>query len=337
MDPPDSCRHSHHHPHREGRRPRDNDSRSRSPRPHPDSSSRLQKRRQRSPLAHHHGRKRDKPVQAVLPNNARNLVKGDFAVFRPLLALYLDIQKGKDIDTMTEREVKGRWKSFFCKWNRGELSSGYYDPETLRKAAESSASSDTQRNSGHDNQDRGIVDEAENDSSSEDEMGPALPSRQERTRRQGPNVPGRQDLEMKREMEEEDRQARLNDIRYARKNDRTEQKALLEELLPRSDMGRERQLEKKKLLNEKLKGFREKSPDRGAGEVSDADLMGDDGIDALKRENKEMERKKTEREIRKEEHLRAKAAEREERLRGYREKEEGTIGMLKALAKQRFG
>jgi len=33
-----------------------------------------------------------------------------------MFALYLDIQKQLDIDTLTENEVKGRWKSFVGKW-----------------------------------------------------------------------------------------------------------------------------------------------------------------------------------------------------------------------------
>lgn len=33
-----------------------------------------------------------------------------------MFALYLDIQKQIDIDTLDETEVKGRWKSFVSKW-----------------------------------------------------------------------------------------------------------------------------------------------------------------------------------------------------------------------------
>jgi hypothetical protein len=126
-------------------------------------------------------------------------------------------------------------------------------------------------------------------------------------------------------MDEEDGLARRDDIRFARKLDRKEQKAALDELVPRAEAGtRERQLEKKKEVNEKMKSFREKSP--GAAEVPDAELMG--GGDSIE---------KNERELRKEEILRARMAEREERLQEYRTKEEGTMAMLKALAKQRFG
>lgn len=67
--------------------------------------------------------------------------------------------------------------------------------------------------------------------------------------------------------------------------------------------------------------------------------MGPGGNDlaSLKREKEKEQRKKNEREIRREEILRARAAEREERIQKYREKEQETIGWLQTLAKQRFG
>jgi hypothetical protein len=138
-------------------------------------------------------------------------------------------------------------------------------------------------------------------------------------------------------MEEEDGIVKRDDIRFARKIDRKEQKAALNELVPRAEAGtRERQLEKKKEVNETMKAFREKSP--GAAEIPDTELMGGgDGINDFKKQKQEYERKKNERELRKEEILRARQAEREERLQEYRTKEEGTMAMLKALAKQRFG
>jgi hypothetical protein len=139
------------------------------------------------------------------------------------------------------------------------------------------------------------------------------------------------------EMEEEDALARRDDMRYDRKLERKAQKAALDELVPRAEAGtRERQLEKKKELNEKMKSFRERSP--GAAEVPDTELMGGgDGAGEYKKLKQDLERKKNERELRKEEILRARMAEREERLSEHRAKEESTMEMLKALAKQRFG
>jgi len=138
-------------------------------------------------------------------------------------------------------------------------------------------------------------------------------------------------------MDVEDELARREDLRYARKVDRKEQKAALDELVPRAEAGtRERRLEKKKEVNEKMKSFREKSPD--AAEVPDTELMGGgDGIESYKKQKQEFERKKNERELRKEEFLRARQAERDERMQEYRQKEDSTMAMLKALAKQRFG
>lgn len=129
----------------------------------------------------------------------------------------------------------------------------------------------------------------------------------------------------------------MQDLRYARKVDRKDQKERLEELVPRADAGtHERKLEKKQEATATMRSYRDaKSP--GAEEVREADLMGDDGIDGYKKQKKEAERKKNERELRKEEILRARAAEREERLAEHRAREDKTMDMLKALAKQRFG
>ena len=71
----------------------------------------------------------------------------------------------------------------------------------------------------------------------------------------------------------------------------------------------------------------------------DEDLMGsgENDLAAIKKAQEKEERRKNEREIKREEILRARAAEREERVQRYRQKEEETIGWLKALAKQRFG
>ncbi|KIN02035.1 hypothetical protein OIDMADRAFT_121262 [Oidiodendron maius Zn] len=283
-----------------------------------------------------------------LPYKSRPLTKRDYEVFKPMFALYLDIQKGKVLDDLDEVEVKGRWKSFLGKWNRGELAEGWYDPSTLQKARQSASaplgsSSNTQAKSIKttvlDSGGMSTQGVAEGDSESDDSVGPMLPGQEDRSKRKrtGPSIPNMQDLELKREMDAEGRMARREDIRYNRKLDRKAQAAALDELAPRAEVGtRERQLEKKKEVNEKMKSFRERSP--GAADVPDAELMGGgDEAGEYKQMKEEVERKKNERELRKEEILRARMAEREERLSEYRAKEESTMAMLKALAKQRFG
>ncbi|KAI9792822.1 MAG: hypothetical protein M1816_001554 [Peltula sp. TS41687] len=138
---------------------------------------------------------------------------------------------------------------------------------------------------------------------------------------------------------EEDMAAR-EDLRHARKLDRKQQKEELEELVPRAAAGtHERRLEKKREVNEKMRSFRDNKSPGAVEEIGENDLMGgaEDGVSAYRSKKKEMERKKNERELRREELLRARAAERDVKLREHRAKEDKTVAMLRALAKQNFG
>lgn len=77
--------------------------------------------RSQSPHRHRHRSHRTRSPQQAhapmeLPYKSRPLTKRDYEVFKPMFALYLDIQKGKVLDDLDEVEVKGRWKSFLGKW-----------------------------------------------------------------------------------------------------------------------------------------------------------------------------------------------------------------------------
>ncbi|KAI9734326.1 MAG: hypothetical protein M1834_002432 [Cirrosporium novae-zelandiae] len=324
-------------------------SRSRSPYSH-DSRRRP---RSRSPLPrkhhhHHHHRhhgsttrskslkpssSRSLPEPVVLPLGAPKLSKHSFQDYKPLFALYLDVQKQLLIEDLDEREVRGRWKAFVGKWNRGELLEGWYDPTTNEKAIAASKTSQVSPTSAH----RDPIPEEEADA--DDEFGPSLPSTANIPNpKHGPAIPSFQDLSLRHEAEEETQLADLESLRRARKEERKFQKDQLDELIPKAEAGtRERQLEKKRELAASNREFaRERSPD--AVEVSEADLLGGgDGLEDVKRIRKEHERKKNEREIRREEVLRARAKEREERAQEYRVKEGKTMEMLRGLAKERFG
>ncbi|CAJ2505138.1 Uu.00g125320.m01.CDS01 [Anthostomella pinea] len=187
------------------------------------------------------------------------------------------------------------------------------------------------------------------DEDDDDDYGPILPDQattsssgtQHPQTRHGPGIPNLQDLSLQREAHTESTLEARDRLRLDRKADRATQKERLEDLAPRAEPGtRERQLEKKREVNEKMKGFREKSP---GGEINDAELLGGggggggDSLEEYKRMKEADQRKKTEREVRREEVQRARAAEREERVREYREKEEGTLAVLKEIARHRFG
>ncbi|KAG7125348.1 hypothetical protein HYQ45_013222 [Verticillium longisporum] len=346
----------------------DNDRRSHHPRRRsPDASTSRRHETQHHHHHHHHKHRSsrcERPARQQLPFEARPLHKSDLAAFRPLFAYYLDLQKGRDIQAMDEREARGRWKSFVGKWNDGALSEGWYDPAMFASAVERAREIglDDER----DDDDYGAEDQrrvaaarttASEDGAAEargrgtdsddddDDMGPALPPSARwgaaAGARAGPGMPSLDDVAASREQRAEDaaraQREAAEDLRHERRADRREQREKLDELVPRAEAGtRERRLEKKAMVNDKMKGFREGSP--GAAVVGDRELMGGgDGVEELRREREREERKKTERELRREEIARAKAAEREERVREWKEREEGTMKALKELAKARFG
>lgn len=301
----------------------------------------VKRRRSRSPHRHKHHH-HERAVKDKLPFRSRHLHKHDFEAYRALFGEYLDLQKQRDINKLDEDEVKGRWKSFLNKWNRGELAEGWYDPEMKQRADDRHASAPQQdarkqvvrhRDGGKRVSDPPSVDEGENE---DDGFGPTPPPA-DRTRKVGPSVPNFQDLQYKHELAEEDRSAQLDELRYDRKKERKAEKERLEELVPRAQPGsRERQLEKKREATASNRAFAE-TKEAGAEEVGDGDLLGDDGVDVYKAKMRATEKRKNEREIRKEEVLRARAAEREERMAEHRRKEDKTMDMLRQLAQQRFG
>ena len=155
------------------------------------------------------------------------------------------------------------------------------------------------------------------------------------------NRPGSTNKSPPPELNAEDATATRETLRHERALTRKQELARLDELVPRAAPGtKERQLEKKREKAEQNRSFAAaKTEAGGAAEVPESELLGgeDDGIEGFKRQKREMERKKNEREVRREEVLRARAEEREERVRAYREREEKTMKGLVELARARFG
>ncbi|MCJ1399448.1 hypothetical protein MMC11_002650 [Xylographa trunciseda] len=297
-----------------------------------------------------HKRKRSTAPAASLPFQASCLSKHDFSSQRPLFALYLEVQKQMELEDLSENEARGRWKSFVGKWNRGELAEGWYDPATLRKAIESSSNFSSTGKAGERRPSPHFVHQKkqalDGSGSSDDEaIGPAPPENQGKNlgkaSRSGPTIPSLQDLEMRREALIEDTISAREALREQRVANRKKDKERLEELVPRAEAGsKERLIEKKREKAETNRAFASaKTEGGGVAEVPESDLLGDDdgGIEGFKKQKRELERKKNERELRREEVSRARAEEREERVKQYRAKEEATMKGLVELAKARFG
>lgn len=302
------------------------------------------KSHQASRHSQHHSSRKDghseRREAAALPYSARTLSKDDLPAFRQLLGYFLSVQKQIELDDIDEREVKGRWKSFVGKWNRGELAEGWYDPEMFARVT---AREPQQRE--NQEQEKQIPKPAQEITQkeearavdSDDDYGPTLPPSARAGRRTGPGVPSLDDLTQRNELIASDADTALSTHRLDRKAERTLQKERLEDLVPRADAGtRERKLEKRQAVNDKMREFRDKSP---GGEVGDSQLMGgeEDSLQELRKARESEQRKKSEREIRREEIERAKREEREERKRVFDEKEEGRMKGFRELARQRFG
>jgi hypothetical protein len=261
-----------------------------------------------------------------------------------------------ELDDLDEREARGRWKSFVGKWNRGELAEGWYDPDLFTRVKEMAPDLGSEPKSSepprqpspeadvpNDREPRrqNLAGSDDDDDDDDDGYGPTLPNSVRSGERIGPGIPSFQDLSLRNEMiEEERRQARedsIKELRAARKADRTEQKERLDELVPRADAGtRERKLEKRQAVNDKMREFRDKSPGMEGGDEKEL-MGGGDSLDEYKKMKAKEQRKKTERELRREEFERAKREEIEAKRKAWQEREEGTISMLRDLAKQRFG
>ena len=227
--------------------------------------------------------------------------------------------------------------------NRGDLARSWYDPAMLKTAQE------TVQSLQKEDPDRGRrvspVYSSRKDTeleSDDDDFGPAPPpGGVSRHSGHGPTRPKLDDIAYRNELRQEDRDREqsnyVDDIRFERKTDRRAQKDRLDELVPRADPGsRERQLEKKRETTTTLKDFRD-AKEGGDVEMAEADLMGDDGIDGYKKKKKVEERQKNERELRRDEIMQAKAAEREEKVAERRAKEAQTMDYLRSIAKARYG
>nr|POF04066.1 uncharacterized protein CFP56_21822 [Quercus suber] len=294
-----------------------------------------------------------------LPYQRGALRKHDLDRYEALFAEYLAVQKNIEAQDLTRDELRGRWKSFLGKWNRGELAEGWYDPAFGTRCQERYAQrrideeglgkhkgqGDPRAHQSGAGEQVGLrhvtarhmgLEERGEDEGDDDGYGPT-PLDEDLGKRQGPVVPRLQDLQERREQLDVDEEARRDDIRFERKQQRQVQKERLEELVPRAEPGtRERQLEKKREVAASNRAFKD-AKEAGDEEVKDGELMGDDGLEGFKAEKKKREKVKNEREIRKEEVLRARAAEREDRMAQMRGKEEKTMDMLRELAKARFG
>ncbi|KAK0672997.1 hypothetical protein QBC41DRAFT_312537 [Cercophora samala] len=303
---------------------------------------------------HHHQDGENSPPPPRLPFHRQPLTKTSLYLHTPLFKAYLSAVKGLSLSSLSETEAKGRWKSFIGKWNRGELDGEWYNHASLPPppsppsppARESSPvvihppsfpPPSNEPNPHHiNNHNNGPNSDSDSDS---DNYGPTLPTpaTSQKHDPHGPVIPTRDDLTTREEMLQAEKDNALDDHRHERKGFRKMHKEQLEELLPRADPGsRERKLEKKREVTEKLKGFGQEK-EQGVEEVAERDLMGgDDALEELRRMKKLREERQNQRQSRREEEEMLRRQEREERVRVYKEREEKVMEGLRGLVRERF-
>lgn len=227
--------------------------------------------------------------------------------------------------------------------NRGALAEGWYDPTTRFKADEAAADMPAISCAPAKTNDAvayGHARETDEPNDSDSEYGPPPPPSLQAgaaALRAGPANATFADLAHRDDLSAEQREEQIAQRRAARKADKKAQREALEAIIPRAEAGtRERQLEKRAEVAASNRAFAA-SKEGDMPEVRDSELLGGGEEDDFRRMKKEAERRKSEKEVRREEVLRARAAEREERVRGLREKEEKTMEMFKGLVKDRFG
>lgn len=217
---------------------------------------------------------------------------------------------------------------------------------TGRKQRNSSSSSSATEERPHEAND---VEEEE-----EDDFGPSLPPTSTTHPRanlsyhdvkSGPSAATLDDLRYRHDQDHayhlQARETARAELQTTRRRERRLAKERDEELVPRAEPGtRDRQLEKKRdraTSNREFAAAREPAAAAGEAELGDDEVMGGGTAGELARMKQIEARKKGERELRREEILRARRVKREERLKGLKEKEDKTMTMLRELARERFG
>ena len=232
------------------------------------------------------------------------------------------------------------------------MAEGWYDPQILTKAQKQSTFAPEPDRLGSKHEGTSIED---NDSDDEDQYGPTLPTRVQSSstvatendpsnhkQHHGPTIPSLPDLNLRDKdnasSEATAQHASHSLLKSNRKAERHNRAANLDELTSRSAPGtKDRALEKRREARYVNTTFADAAHDSGVAELGDAEMFSGGGDEDLKRMKERVERKKSERELRREEILRARRAEREERLGAMREREERVMGMLRGLARERFG
>ncbi|KAM0750179.1 hypothetical protein T439DRAFT_247115 [Meredithblackwellia eburnea MCA 4105] len=328
---------------RDHRRSHRSRSRSRSPSRKSSSSKHHRKREERE-------RERDDEggsggsdsEEAGPPPGVKELDADDFFLKSTELKVWLDEERGKKLDQISASDARKYFKKFCRRWNKGKLEEKYYTGISSARVSSSVSSGHswsftkaTQREL--DDASR-IRKEIDGPSSSRDgpRGGGGGGNAKVQGPVQGPSLPPTsgsavQDLYNSRENYRAGQES-LRDAEKAQR--RREGRDAREEERDSRATGRDRVMEKRREVNAGNKAMRDAKEGGGMMEFDDETLMGGSGS-SFAAAIAARDRSKTQ--GRRAQALEERAAEREDKYKQLRTKEDDTMAMFRKLAQERFG
>ncbi|KZV92703.1 hypothetical protein EXIGLDRAFT_613989 [Exidia glandulosa HHB12029] len=267
------------------------------------------------------------PELARLPAGAARISESDYFLKASEFRTWLKGEKDRYFDELSSDKARKYFKKFIKAWNRGALPRQLYDgvdPTTVKQTAYKWKFVDREGGKA----DRDAMQRVRS-AVAEETYGPTLPSSSSR-RVQGPTLPSSSDLQLAREVSQEE--ATLERI-AGRKRARADERDRVEDMVGPREVGREAIQEKKRAKREADKSFRDAKDDDGGDINADALMGGDSFQAAIARRDaarKRFEEKKgTGRQER--------DMEGRERRSAILDREKATMDMFKQMAKERFG
>ncbi|KAF7307287.1 hypothetical protein MIND_00522700 [Mycena indigotica] len=266
-----------------------------------------------------------------LPYDAPRISEADYFRKTDEFRVWLKTEKKRYFDELSGDKARSYFRKFVKAWNKGKLTKSLYagvDPSSVSAESQTSYKWSFKKSRADDDALRAVREEVGAATYRKDNNSSANPnaSTSRSSRVQGPTLPSASDLayarELTRDVEQEERSLK-------RKRDKAEARDRIEDMVGPKEVGREGMLEKKRAKRESDRSFRERG-DEGL-EAPESTLLG--GGDSFKDQIAKRDAAKNRYEAAREE----KAATARERFNAMRERNDKTMAMFQAMAKERYG
>ncbi|KAJ7070615.1 hypothetical protein C8F01DRAFT_1107076 [Mycena amicta] len=262
-----------------------------------------------------------------LPYDAPKISEADYFRKTDEFRVWLKTEKKRYFDELSGEKARSYFRKFVKAWNRGKLSKSLYsgiDPSSISAESQTNYKWSFKKSRADDDALRAVREQVGAATYHKETSTSASTSRS--TRVHGPTLPSSSDLVYARELT---RDAEQEERSLKRKRDKAEAKDRIEDMVGPKAVGREGMLEKKRAKRDADRSFRERG-DEGL-EVDESTLLG--GNDSFRDQIVKRDASQRKYDAAREE----KATAARERTSALRDREDKTMAMFQALAKERFG